>query len=256
MNKLKIAHSFSRAAGTYDKAAHLQREVGEHLLELLPPTQAMRSIIDLGCGTGFFTHKLAIQFPDAVVYGVDIAEGMLDFANNRYNNKIHWICADAENLPFGDNSADIIFSSLAMQWCENTYQFLSEVKRVLKPGGTALLSTFGNSTLQELRCSWQQVDYQAHVNHFLSVDELKNHIEQVYFSSSSVLHYVKTLMYSSPVELMRELKNLGAHEVADRNVSGLMGKSHFQLFLQAYQKMTNGNLFPATYEVIYIHLTK
>lgn len=256
MNKLRIAQSFSRAANTYDNVAYFQREVGQHLFSLIRASSETSTIIDVGCGTGFFVKSLSVAFPYTQVCGVDLAKGMLDFAKTHNDEKIAWVCADAEFLPFRDNSADIIFSNLAMQWCEDVNQFLNEVKRVLKPGGIALLSTLGSTTLNELRQSWELVDNQPHVNQFLLVDELKKQIDKIHFSSSAIDQETKTLMYSSPIELMHELKELGAHEVSRRGASGLMGKKRFRLFLNEYQKIKIGELFPATYEVIYINLTK
>jgi malonyl-CoA O-methyltransferase len=100
------------------------------------------------------------------------------------------------------------------------------------------------------------VDDQPHVNQFLLADELQSQINRIHFSSSTIDQETKTLMYSSPIELMRELKELGAHEVNHKAASGLMGKKRFRLFLNEYQKIKIGELFPATYEVIYINLTK
>jgi malonyl-CoA O-methyltransferase len=256
INKSRIAQSFSRAANTYDSVAYFQREVGQHLFSLIPSSFKASTIIDVGCGTGFFVKSLSVAFPCTQVCGVDLAKGMLDFAKTHNDEKITWVCADAEHLPFRDNSVDIIFSNLAMQWCENANQFLSEVKRVLKPNGIAFLSTLGSTTLNELRRSWELVDNKPHVNQFLLMDELKKQIDKTHFSSSTIDQETKTLMYSSPIELMRELKELGAHEVNHKAASGLMGKKRFRLFLNEYQKIKIGELFPATYEVIYIYLTK
>jgi malonyl-CoA O-methyltransferase len=256
MNKIRISQSFSRAAETYDNVAYFQREVGQHLFSLISLSLNASTIIDVGCGTGFFVKPLVDAFPRARMYGVDIAKGMLDFAKLHNDEAINWVCADAEHLPFRNNSADIIFSNLSMQWCEHTDEFLMEVKRVLKPGGIALLSTLGSTTLNELRRAWELVDNQPHVNRFLDADELKKILDTLNFSSSMLTHETRKLMYSSPVELMRELKDLGAHEVNHRSTSGLMGKKRFRLFLNEYQKIKIGDLFPATYEVIYITLTK
>lgn len=256
MNKVKIAQSFSRAAETYDNVAYFQREVGQHLFSLIPVALEASAIIDVGCGTGFFAKSLVDAYPHAQVCGVDMASGMLDFAKSHNDETIRWVCADAEYLPFRDNSVDIIFSNLAMQWCENTNAFLIEVKRALKPNGVALLSTLGSATLNELRKAWELVDHQVHVNQFLAFDELKKCVEYSSFSSTMLTRETKMLMYSSPLELMRELKELGAQEVNHRSASGLMGKERFRLFLSEYQKIKVGDLFPATYEVIYINLTK
>ena len=83
IEKKQIAHSFSRAAATYDSVANLQRKVGELLLKKITPNPAVQVVLDLGCGTGYFTPQLQLKFPQALVVGVDIAEGMLQFAREK-----------------------------------------------------------------------------------------------------------------------------------------------------------------------------
>src|SRR5690554_3663028 len=79
LDKRLIAESFSRAAVTYDQAAALQRTVGSNLLERVPADSAPVDIIDLGCGTGYFSRALAARFQQPVI-GLDLAEGMLRHA--------------------------------------------------------------------------------------------------------------------------------------------------------------------------------
>ena len=139
LDKRLIAESFSRAAPTYDKAAALQRTVGSNLLGRLPRDFVPGDILDLGCGTGHFTRALAACF-DTPVIGLDLAEGMLRHANEHSPGLDHWITADAERLPLRSESRDLIFSSLAMQWCPRLDQALAEAWRVLRPGGRFIFS--------------------------------------------------------------------------------------------------------------------
>lgn len=256
MNKLRIAQSFSRAAHTYDRAAHLQREIGNHLFTLIPVLSEVNTVVDLGCGTGFFTQALNDKFPRSQIIGLDIAKGMLDFAQAQCHDSIQWVCADAEALPFSDDSVNFIFSSLAIQWCDNLHQALTEIKRVLQPGGMAVLSTLGSQTLNELKQSWEVVDAQPHVNQFLTHNEIKNTVQEMQFSTQHITSQQTVLKYHSPMELMRELKELGAHEVTQKQSAGLMGKNRFQSFLKGYQSFKKETFFPATYEIIYITIQK
>jgi malonyl-CoA O-methyltransferase len=61
-------------------------------------------------------------------------------------------------MPLADNSVAHIFSSLALQWCENIPALMFEIERVLQPGGTAVIATLGPDTLRELRSAWAKVD--------------------------------------------------------------------------------------------------
>src|SRR5690606_3582899 len=107
--------------------------------------------------------KLVDQFPQATVVGVDIAEGMLRHARDRVTEQACWVGGDGECLPLRNHCADVIFSSLAIQWCEQLPQLFTELWRVLKPGGQLLFSTLGPNTLHELKMAWQTIDGYVHV---------------------------------------------------------------------------------------------
>ena len=111
-----VARAFSNAAHTYDAEAVLQREVGQHLLQMLPADLQVQNWLDLGCGTGYFCEQLQQRYPQASGTGLDIAPGMLQQAR-ALRPCAHYMCGDASALPLASNSQDLIFSSLALQWC-------------------------------------------------------------------------------------------------------------------------------------------
>jgi len=129
-DKRQVAASFSRAAASYDAVAELQRGVGESLLSALPEGFSPRRWVDLGCGTGYFSRALERRFGAAEGLAVDIAEGMLRHARAR-GGASHFIGGDAERLPLRDGSCDLLFSSLAIQWCADLPAVLAEARRVL-----------------------------------------------------------------------------------------------------------------------------
>ena len=88
---------------------------------------------------------------------LDIAEGMLRHARPQGGAR-YFVAGDAERLPLRDAGLDLIFSSLALQWCEDFASVLGEARRVLRRGGTFAFSSLCVGTLQELRDSWQAVD--------------------------------------------------------------------------------------------------
>ena len=91
IDKRRVADSFSKAAQTYDSVADLQREVGQELLAYLPK-QSVSTMMDLGCGTGYFTPKLKHAYPDATLLNLDLALGMLQFSRaQRCEDQTHWI---------------------------------------------------------------------------------------------------------------------------------------------------------------------
>ncbi len=249
--KPQIADSFSRAAESYDSVAQLQRRIGHNLLAGLDH-ETVPVVMDLGCGTGYFAPLLTEQFRPQQLICLDLAQGMLEYAKQtRATPNTLWLCGDAEALPLADNSVDLIFSSLAIQWCENLPALFSEVARVLKPGGRFVFSTLGPETLFELRDAWSVVDQFQHVNRFISFDTLQQQATN-YLTQLNLREAPEVLLYDQLRELTTELKGIGAHNISAGRQSGLTGKARITAFKQAYEKFrgAEGKL-PATYQVFY-----
>lgn len=245
--RYNIAKSFGSASLSYDVSARLQRFSGKHLMPWLPNRNDI-TVIDLGCGTGFFTDILAGRY--AQVIGVDISTKMLNFAKENRNNDISWIEADAYTLPFADNSIDLIYSNLMIQWCDPITTVLDEVLRVLKPGGLFIFTTLTDGTLFELRSSWAKVDNDKHVIDFKTHDEL---VEVCNSTNSRLLDSHEkdiVLEYENVLHLAHELKGLGANHVPAKSGKGLAGKEKWQKMMHAYQEFKEqDDIYPATYKV-------
>ncbi|PHX39111.1 malonyl-[acyl-carrier protein] O-methyltransferase BioC, partial [Pseudomonas sp. NZIPFR-PS2] len=162
-DKRQVAASFSRAAASYDSVAELQRAVGSQLLMRLPADITPQRWLDMGCGTGYFSRMLGKRLPASQGIALDIAEGMLNHARP-LGGAEQFIAGDAERLPLKADSVELIFSSLAVQWCANFEAVLSEAYRVLQPGGVLAFTSLCVGTLEELRESWRAADGLVHVN--------------------------------------------------------------------------------------------
>lgn len=250
IEKKRVAESFSRAALTYDRVAELQRDIGEKLACMLTATDA-EVVVDLGCGTGYFCQHLHQQFPQATIIGIDLAEGMLAVAQQKNPAMNTWLCSDAEHLPLASNSVDVIFSSLALQWCHNLHELFSELNRVLKPSGKVVFSTLGPDTLHEMKAAWQEVDDYVHVNRFKSESSLRNSLVENNFSIERFDKHLPVVEFEKLTDLTRGLKALGAHNVNHGRAAGLTGRKKMAALKTAYEKFRCGNMLPATYDVFY-----
>ncbi len=101
------------------------------------------NILDIATGTGDFAIEFAKLSPSKII-GIDIAEKMLEIGREKVKqkgltSKIELMEADCENLPFGDNRFDIASSAFGVRNFENLNKGLSEMYRVLKPGGRILV---------------------------------------------------------------------------------------------------------------------
>lgn len=98
------------------------------------------TVLDIGSGTGTYAQMMADQLPNGEVYGIDISEKMINYAQNKAEKAgydINYQLGNATNLPFEDNSFDVVSSTLLFPYLDSqeTIQTLDEVYRVLKPGG-------------------------------------------------------------------------------------------------------------------------
>jgi malonyl-CoA O-methyltransferase len=254
--KKRVARSFSRAAKTYDNVAGFQREVGKKLLSNIDINKKAGLVVDLGCGTGYFSESLQALFPCAHIVGVDLAEGMLQTARARNKKKFTWLCGDAENLPLANACVDVIYSNLALQWCDNLNDLFLELHRVLKPGGLLLFSTLGPMTLHELKSAWAEVDDYVHVNEFKPIQEVCESLQKNALSLLHCENNIRVLQFEKLTELTRDLKALGAHNVNREQLQGLTGRKKIAAFKSAYENVRRDKFLPATYDIFYLAAKK
>ncbi|MDG2176846.1 MAG: malonyl-ACP O-methyltransferase BioC [Gammaproteobacteria bacterium] len=255
--KIRIARSFGDAASTYDRYAHIQRDIAKKLFAQLN-AEKTEQILDLGSGTGHCATHLASSFPSAEITSLDIAEDMLIYARQESVKRDGaWVCGDAELLPFGNESFDLVVSNLTLQWCHNPENIFAEILRIMKSGGRALLSTLAEGTLSELRDSWAAVDDFVHVNHFLSYDAINKALAEQAFSDKQLRNSQKQYYYESLQALSVELKGIGANNLNAGQSSGLTGKRKLKKLKSEFEQYrVNSKGIPVTYDLVLIDLVK
>ncbi len=245
----KIALHFSKAALQYENAALLQREIGVELMASIDRKSAPQAILDLGCSTGHFSQKLKENFPDAHIIAMDIAPAMLAQAKQKILKNL--LLATMEELPLVNNSIDLIFANMSLQWSSDLLSNLFELKRVLKPTGQCLFSVPGPHTLIELKHSWQQVDHSTHVNQFTNLLTIQHHLQTVGFKDIILRHKNYELEYHSVIAMMQHLKATGADCLLSQG-HPLTGKTKFKQMIESYEKLRKVNgLLPCTYEITF-----
>ncbi|UCH52208.1 MAG: methyltransferase domain-containing protein, partial [Pseudomonadota bacterium] len=163
------------------------------------------------------------------------------------------LCADAEALPLATESVDMLVSNLTLQWCDPVRAF-AEFRRVLRPGGVLMFTTFGPDTLTELRAAWRAVDASLHVHPFLDMHDIGDALVRAGLAEPVMDVERVTLTYADPVDVMRDIKSIGAHNAVYGRARGLTGKQHFAGMRAAYRQWENADgRVPATYEVVFGH---
>jgi len=258
-DQTRVRRAFDRAADRYSQYAVLQNEVCRRLLEKLDVVKIKPEfILDAGTGTGAALTDLFSRYKKAQLVALDISENML--AQSAQHGSLlrvpHLVCADIESLPFADNTFDLIFSSLSMQWCNDLNAAFLEARRVLKPGGLFVFATFGPDTLKELRSSWASIDDASHVNQFIDMHDIGDALLQDQFAEPVMEAEIITVTYDSVDEIMHDLKAIGANVTAQNSRGGLGGKATLQRVRKNYEQFRKNNLLPVSYEVIYGHAWK
>lgn len=266
MDKARVRASFDRAAQTYDAAAILQKLVRTEMLSRLDLVKIKpKVILDAGCGTGHGSFALQKKFRSAQVISLDIALGMLQKTHqqqpilNRLFGQKNLICADIEQLPIASSSLDMLWSNLALQWCNDLDAAFSEISRVLQPNGLLMFSTFGPDTLKELRAASQPLNEEhAHTNvsRFIDMHDIGDALTRAGFSAPVLDVERYTLTYDDVKSVMKDLKSIGAHNATQGRARGLQGRGFLQNLTQNYEQFRTDDKLPATFEVVYGHAWK
>jgi len=259
ISKRKVRRAFDRAADSYDAAAVLQQEVCSRLLEKLEYIKlSPRLILDAGVGTGEAVAPLMKRYKKSRLVVLDLSERMLAKATHHGSllHKPELVCADIEHLPFCEDSFELIFSSLTLQWCNDLQATMADILRVLKPGGLLMFSTFGPDTLKELRSCWSQIDDAVHVNEFTDMHDVGDGLLQAGFADPVMEAETITVNYETIDKLMADLRGIGANATAEGGRAGLTAPSVLKKLRQAYESYRVDQMLPASYEVVYGHAWK
>lgn len=263
INVNKVRRAFSCATNSYDEHAELQREIGRRLLAHLEFTKlAPQSILDIGCGTGFFTRLLADKYKKAHIYVTDLSESMVCHTKAQHAKRLPWqrkyhhTISDAVALPYKDASFDLVTSNLTMQWVPDVSAMMREMRRVLKPGGLILFSTFGRRTLSELRQTLAHInpEHTSSVLPFPDVMSLGNSLGECAVEDYVTDTDLFTLTYPNTMGLVRELKGIGASANAIQGRSGgLYGRALLRDIESYYGKhfQHEDGRIHATFEALY-----
>ena len=137
-------------AEAYAATGRFVADLAGGVVELLAP-QPGEAILDLGCGDGALTQRLAAT--GAIMTGVDASAGMIAAARARGLN-VHHVSAAA--MPYA-NQFDAVFSNAALHWMPDYQAIIAAVHRALKPGGRFVAEMGGHGNIAAIRTALQAV---------------------------------------------------------------------------------------------------
>ena len=152
--KEQVAQMFDNISEKYDFLNHflsmgIDIKWRKKVLKIVQ-SKKPKTILDIATGTGDVAILLAKANPEKIV-GLDLSNGMLEVGKRKVKEKnldslIEMIQGDSEDLPFEDNSFDVITVSFGVRNFENLAKGIQEINRVLKPGGTFIVLEFSQPT--------------------------------------------------------------------------------------------------------------
>jgi len=233
----RIARSFSYSATRYDDYARLQIKLLDDIFgRLKSQLFEEMTVLDLGCGTGYFLSKIRDYNPDIILKGVDIAPGMIKRCSQR---GLNCELATMEKLPYKDDTIDIVTSSFSIHWVEDIDKVFREMARVLKPGGKFFISFPIAGTFKELEEAFiDSCGGYPQKHKFMTREQVEKTMSQagVEPNELEVKHFDSS--YSSLKEAMNSIKEVGAATSAVRtNISKSSYRQIEDYFLKKYQKV-------------------
>ena len=179
---------------------------------------------------------------------------------------ISWLQGDADSLPLADNSVDMLFSSMVLQWSDNPLK--SDVRniRVMTSGSNAILAIMCDGSFNQLNESWQTIDSQRHVNNFASAqswcDAAISQGLQVNIQEKQYVTWHQDIR-----KLLASIKSIGANVVLtsqepindsafsqSKKALNRQTLQHLETYYQ--QKYAENMQLPLTYQVCFLHCSK
>lgn len=217
LKKQVIQVKFSRAAESYDTYAKVQTEAARRLAAKLPPESSkpeIKTILEIGCGTGNFTALLAARFPAAKIVALDFSPEMIAKARHKLeSNAIEFVCAEGERFlqEAPGKSFDLVASNGSLQWFGDIDQALHNIGRILAAGGSMACSIFGPQSLQELGqglAAIQAVPESLAAEEFPEAQGLQRALAR-YFHGGTVEEELLEKEYGSVHDLLLHIKKTG-----------------------------------------------
>lgn len=239
LDKQAVARAFSNAANGYDRIANIQQKTGGHLLSLIDACgvklKAGSRCLDLGAGTGRETRQLAKQLQPDMLVALDIAPGMCQSVSNRLS--CHTLQADFDSLPIVDNSMDLIFANLALQWSDDLPKLLGNLRAVLSANGVIAFNTLLQGSMQEIDAAWADLDDAEHTLDFARRDDIENQLSSFFrIEKITVDRFVDT--HETIEETLQSLRGIGASNHLSDRPKRTLTKMRYRRFLSALEQKT------------------
>ena len=216
----RVVRNFSRDPAAYERQARAQRRAAASLAGCIVAHFAGRPpparILELGCGTGFLSRRIATAWPDADLTLSDISPAMVEFCRlrlhracrNRSGQIDFAVCNAADTIP--DGPFDLITAALMAQWTPGLTPMLSRWRRQLSPTGAIAFSTLTADTFADIRTHFAAVGVPFPAPALPTPGELSASITAAGFPIALWQPEIRREHHPSLREFLRHLRSVGA----------------------------------------------
>lgn len=219
--------TFEKAAKTYDANSHVQQRIAIEMVNICKQLNP-KSILDVGCGSGFLTNLLKEQFYNANVSALDSSFEMLNQIKLNNIQKHH---AKYEDF-LSEVQYDLIVSNAALHWMDFRL-ILKKIISQLSNSGTCVASIFTRESCYELKHALQAIraNDSLPVDFFPKFDECQSIIKGQ-FKDPEIKSTTMTLSFNNVKELLLNQKKTGVNKKVSRQ--GLWTPKKIQNLNQAF----------------------
>ena len=179
------------------------------------------NVLEVGCGSGIFCHRIKTYLPNTTVTGIDLDTGHIEYARKKSADlgiDCNFVNGDATALPFEENTFDLCFSYTVIDFCEPTL-FINQQRRVLKPGGTlTILNILGGGINSEM---WKPEEADEEKNLFdkLWAQADKNELSHIKKHPISLRDYPANLQKAGLKDIKMDVLAAASYNPDSSNVS-------------------------------------
>ncbi len=255
--KQGIRRNFARRVATYDAHAPVQRLMADELLRRCGAAASQaRSILEIGCGTGYLTQALRRLNPQARLVAVDLDVALIQAARARLNGgpSAAWLVADGETISRG--AFDLIISNSVFQWFTEPGATLQRLWERLTPSGCLAFAAMGPSTFRELAEALKDAARNKNLarypeiaaERFFTGTDWQYWLTKAGFNGILLDTEIMTVDFPSVQDFLASLQATGATNPRPQVLAPRLLKSTIASYKAGFAE--NGSI-PATYELIW-----
>ncbi len=264
-NRQQLQQNQIRAFKNFAQYNFLHQEIGQRMLENLAlladgkKAKNYAKILEIGIIESFLqSAKNDDNFSKNVVFSQENAPKITKTAI--FANKNADLIVDDEDLHFEENSFDLVFSNLNLQFINQIPQFLVNIKNILKKDGVFIASFFGEENLKELNHAMQISENEIcggispRLPPTIDVKTAAMLLQKAGFKDPiSSLEKIE-VNYKEPISLLKDLKNMAFGNILQKKSKKFFTKKLLQRLLENYQKFYGNEerAIKASFEIVII----